>query len=243
LYGFSKVVRDITERKENEQRLRERERLALLGTTAAVFAHEIANPLNALSTSLQVATELISSSNNHDPLLGDTIEIAHQEIQRLTSLLNAYRSFAKPHSSKLQPCSMRQVVEEILALATKHYQDSRIIVECHFEDNLPLVAVDRERMKQVILNLCKNAVEAMPEGGTLSCKVYQGNGRLVLEIADTGVGMPDELDPFQLFKTTKPYGTGLGLSIADQIISEHHGTIKYVTEAGKGTTFLVSLPL
>jgi PAS domain S-box-containing protein len=243
LYGFAKVVRDITERKETEQRLRERDRLAILGTTAAVFAHEIANPLNGLSTSLQFATELISSSDNHDPLLGETIEIAHQEIKRLTSLLNDYRSFAKPHSSKLQPCSLQQVVEEILALSTKQYQNSGIIVERHFERNLPLVAVDRERMKQVILNLCKNAVEAMPEGGTVSFKAYERNGRLVLEVADTGMGMADGFDPFQLFKTTKPYGTGLGLPIAEQIISEHHGTIKYVTEVGKGTTFIVSLPL
>jgi signal transduction histidine kinase len=106
-----------------------------------------------------------------------------------------------------------------------------------------LVPVDREKIKQVILNLCKNAVEAMPEGGTLKCKAYQTAGGVILEVADTGTGIPEGLDVFQLFKTTKPYGTGLGLPIVGQIISEHHGTVDYVTKLGKGTAFIVSLQL
>ena len=83
----------------------------------------------------------------------------------------------------------------------------------------------------------------MPERGRLTCKTYQMNDNVILEVSDTGVGIPKELDAFQLFKTTKPYGTGLGLPIVEQIISEHRGTIDYVSEAGKGTTFLVTLPL
>jgi signal transduction histidine kinase len=118
-----------------------------------------------------------------------------------------------------------------------------ITVELEFDDNLPLVSIDREKIKQVILNLCKNAVEAMPDGGTLKCKAYQTAGGVILEVADTGTGIPEGLDVFQLFKTTKPHGTGLGLPIVGQIISEHRGTVDYVTELGKGTAFIVSLPL
>jgi len=95
----------------------------------------------------------------------------------------------------------------------------------------------------VLLNVCKNAVEAMPDGGILSCKAYQENDRFVLEISDTGIGIPDGLDVFQLFKTTKPYGTGLGLPIVEQIISEHRGTVDFSSQVGKGTTFRISLPL
>jgi PAS domain S-box-containing protein len=95
LHGFAKVVRDITERKETERKLRERERLAILGTTAAVFAHEIGNPLNGLSTSLQLVTKRIAGSV-HDPLVEETLEISRQELQRLAALLNDYRSFARP---------------------------------------------------------------------------------------------------------------------------------------------------
>jgi PAS domain S-box-containing protein len=243
LRGFAKVVRDITERKETEQRLRESERLAALGTTAAVFAHEIGNPLNGLSTSLQIVTQLIRNSDNLDPLVGDTIGIAHQEIQRLTSLLKDYRSFAGPQRVNIQPNNLKQIVEEVLAPLAKHYRDSGVTLKFEFDGSLPLVPVDREKMKQVVLNLCKNACEAMPEGGTLTCRAYPASGSAILEVADTGMGIPEGLNAFQLFKTTKAHGTGLGLPIVEQIISEHRGTIKYVSEIGKGTTFIVSLPL
>ncbi len=242
LYGFAKVVRDITERKETERRLRERERLAILGTTAAVFAHEIGNPLNGLSTSLQLVSKRIAGSV-HDPLVEETLEIARQELQRLTALLNDYRSFARPQKIQIEPTDLRQMFEEVLAPAIKHYQDCGINVELEFYEKLPLVPVDREKIKQVILNLCKNAVEAMPDGGTLRCKAYQTVDRVTIEVADTGTGIPEGLDVFQLFNTTKPEGTGLGLPIVEQIVSEHRGSVDYITEPGKGTAFMVSLPL
>jgi PAS domain S-box-containing protein len=242
LYGFAKVVRDVTERKETERRLRERERLAILGTTAAVFAHEIGNPLNGLSTSLQLVSKRIAGSV-HDPLVEETLEIARQELQRLTALLNDYRSFARPQRIKLELTDLRQMFEEVLAPAIKHYQDCGINVEFEFYEKLPLVPVDREKIKQVILNLCKNALEAMPDGGTLRCKAYQTVDRVTIEVADTGTGIPEGLDVFQLFNTTKPEGTGLGLPIVEQIVSEHRGSVDYVTEPGKGTAFMVSLPL
>ena len=243
LRGFAKVVQDITERKESEQRLREKDRLATLGTTAAVFAHEVGNTLNGVSTSLQVISDLINSADNRDPLLAETIEMAHQDLRRLTSLLGDYRSFAKPQTLKFEPSDLRQITEEVLAPATNSYKASGISVTYDFDEDLPLVPVDREKIRQVVLNVCKNAVEAMPDGGILSCKAYQENDRFVLEISDTGIGIPDGLDVFQLFKTTKPYGTGLGLPIVEQIISEHRGAVDFSSQVGKGTTFRISLPL
>jgi PAS domain S-box-containing protein len=243
LYGFAKVVRDITERKEIEQQLREKERLATLGTTAAVVAHEIGNALNGLSTSLQIMTTLIETSNRYDAGAAETIEIADREMRRLTSLLNDYRAFAKPQSLNLEPTDLRQITEEVLAPVIKSYAASGVSVKFNFPEALPLIPADQEKMKQVILNLCKNAMEAMPDGGTLTCKAYQLEERINLEISDSGVGVSDGLDVFQLFKTTKPYGTGLGLPIVEQIVRDHNGTIYYVTENGKGTTFIVSFPL
>lgn len=241
LSGFAKVVRDITQRKESEQRLRERERLAALGTSAAVFAHEIANPLNGLSTSLQIATDLMDNSDYDNPLLKETMQGANQEIRRLSSLLKDYRSLARPQTVRLQPSNLRQIVDEVLALNITHYKEAGVSVTVESDENLPLVALDREKIKQVILNLCNNAVEAMPEGGLLTIRAYHTGDGVILEFNDTGHGVPEGFDPFHLFKTTKPHGTGLGLPIVQQIVSDHHGTVDYVSELGKGTTFRVSL--
>jgi len=111
------------------------------------------------------------------------------------------------------------------------------------EENLPLIDADKQKLKQVVLNLGKNAIEAMPNGGVLSTKIYQQNGRVVLEIADTGIGIAEGDDVFQLFRTTKPDGTGLGLPIVQQIVSEHRGSIDYTSALRKGTTFKISLPI
>src|ERR1051325_1288065 len=242
LTGFAKVVRDITERKASDQRLHETERLATLGTTAAVFAHEIANPLNGLSGSLQLVADVLADSDFHNPILRETIDAANQEIQRLTSLLRDYRSLARPQTLNFQASSLRQMVEQVLAPNIQNYRNSGITVTLEFDENLPLVQLDQEKIKQVILNLCKNAVEAMPKGGFLTVRGYLSSAYVVLEFNDTGEGIPEGFEPFHLFKTTKPEGTGLGLSIVQQIISDHHGTVDYVSELGKGTTFRVALP-
>jgi PAS domain S-box-containing protein len=243
LTGFAKVVRDITERKASEQRLHESERLATLGTTAAVFAHEIANPLNGISTSLQIVSDLLDDADYDNPALRETIHGANQEIRRMTSLLGDYRSLARPQTINIQASNLRQIVEEVLAPNINNYKNSGITVTVEFDATLPSVPLDPEKIKQVILNLCKNAVEAMPKGGLLTIRAYRASDNIILEFSDTGHGMPDGLDPFHLFKTTKREGTGLGLPIVQQIISDHHGTLDYVSELGKGTTFRVSLSL
>jgi PAS domain S-box-containing protein len=241
LSGFAKVVRDVTDRKESEQKLRDAERLAALGTTAAIFAHEIANPLNGLSTSLQLVTDLVNDCNYDNALVRETIQAANHEIQRMSSLLNDYRSLARPQTIRLQPTNLRRIVDEVLASNIRPYQDAGIRVEIEFDANLPLVALDPEKIKQVILNLCKNAVEAMPEGGRMILKAYRSENNVILECSDSGQGIPEGFDPFQLFKTTKSHGTGLGLPIVLQIVTDHHGTVDYVSQLGKGTTFRVSL--
>jgi PAS domain S-box-containing protein len=241
LTGFAKVVRDVTERKVSEQRLRDSERLATLGTTAAVFAHEIANPLNGVSTSLQIVSDFLAESDFHDPAVKETLDGAHQEIRRMTTLLGDYRSLARPQTLEIQPSNLRQIIDEVLAPYISIYKASGISVKVESAENLQLVEVDVAKIKQVILNLCKNAVEAMPTGGLLIVKAFRAGENVVMEFTDTGHGIPDGFDPFHLFKTTKREGTGLGLPIVQQIVSDHHGTVDYVSEVGKGATFRVTL--
>ena len=234
------ALSDMTERKRAETLLQEKERLATLGTTAAVFAHEIGNPLNGISTSLQIVKSILET-DKIDPVLHETLDIAFQEVQRLATLLSDYRTFARPQRLNLRPADVTQIIEEVLSAQLPMYRGTKIALQTELE-NLPAMVVDPEKIKQVILNLCKNAVEAMPNGGSLTVKATGSEGGVILEVTDTGEGIAHGVDVFQLFRTTKPDGTGLGLPIVQQIISDHRGTITYRSEIGKGTTFTIGLP-
>ncbi|MGH7823740.1 MAG: PAS domain S-box protein [Candidatus Binatia bacterium] len=244
LYGFAKVTRDMTERKAMQDKLQEAERLATMGTTAAVFAHEIGNPLNGISTSLQFLRHYMAKhKKTGDALVDSTLESALKEIDHLAFLLDDFRSLAKPQQLDSRPTDLGQLVAEFLATAAAQYAEKGIEVKRDFPADLPWVTADSRRLKQVLFNFCKNAVEAMPGGGKLTIRGRHFNGLISLEISDTGVGIPDDFPVFELFKTSKEHGTGLGLAIVRQIISAHQGTISYRSELGKGTTFTISLPL
>ena len=232
---------------ENRARL---DRLAQIGTLAAVFAHEVANPLSGLSASLQFALKDLARFALYDSTIRDldmliiqeTILGALREVDRLVELLDDFRSSLPPQGLNLESNDLEKIVREILALEGTGYRSAGVTVKLDFEENLPAVEVDRSKMKQAILNLCKNAVEAMTDGGCLAIRVYRAEENVVLEITDNGFGVSDDVDVFELFKTTKPGGTGLGLPVVQQIISAHHGTIDYTSDGG-GTTFTVRLPV
>jgi signal transduction histidine kinase len=151
------------------------------------------------------------------------------EINPLGSLLNDFRDIVK-------------TTRDVLSSQYYAYWDLGITVELQFDNPLPPVMVDGDKIKQVVLTLCNNAVEAMPDGGYLTVKGYHFAQTVVLEISDTGTGIPEGLDVFELFRTTKPEGSGLRLPLIRQIVSAHNGTINYTTEPGQGTTFKLYLP-
>jgi signal transduction histidine kinase len=209
---------------------------------AAVFAHEVANPLSGLSASLRFVESDLEQKNFDVPFLRATVQGATREVDRLISLLNEFRSLALPQSLDLKLTDLQEIIEEILASEKLAYGTDGITIKTDFENNLPLIRIDRAKVKQVVLNLCKNAFEAMRSGGCLTVKVYRSEPMVVLEINDNGIGVSHGVNVFELFKTTKPCGSGLGLPVAQQIVSAHNGTITYTTEAGHGTTFKVCLP-
>jgi PAS domain S-box-containing protein len=231
----------VVERNRAEEKLRESERLATMGATAAVFAHEVANPLNGLSTTIQLLQRRLMKLN--DPSVNSSLEDVFSEISRLKSLLNEFRSLARPKQLKLEPTDLAKIAGEVLSTGVAAQNNPKIRVVEGFEADLPLVPANAEKLKQVLLNLCKNAFEAMPDGGTLTLRGRRTDGRVSLEIEDTGAGIPKGIDIFELFTTTKSHGTGLGLAIVRQIIGAHGGTITYSSQPGKGTTFRLSLPL
>jgi signal transduction histidine kinase len=227
----------------SEQRSQQTERLALLGTMAAVFAHEAGNPLAGILLSLKCVESQLEKQEVDDPFLISTIRGAIEEVGRLGSLLKEFRSLVPEHTLDLKCTNLVKIAEEALALEMITYRAAGITVKFAFEDALPLVRLDTAKIKQVILNLCRNAAEAMPNGGCLTLKGYRARGMVVLEVSDDGVGVPDDVNIFELFQTTKPGGTGLGLPLVQQIVSAHDGTIAYKSKPGRGATFKVSLPL
>ena len=118
-----------------------------------------------------------------------------------------------------------------------------IHVDHDFPDDLPFVMADETRLKQVLLNLCKNAAEAMPQGGSLVLRAYQEEGQVILEIRDTGCGVPKDVDIFEPFVTTKKNSTGLGLFVVRQVLAAHKGTISFTSEPGQETVFRLTIPL
>ena len=227
-----------------QQKAQDTQQIAVLRTAAAVFAHEIANPLNTVSTCMQILQMENEPHTDRNSVAQDMIESASTEIERLTKLLNDFRSFARPQAIDFKPIPLREVIDEALALEMPGFRAKGIIVNLDLQ-SMPALMLDGDKMKEAILNLCRNAEEAMPTGGRLTIRghVREREKAAVVEVSDTGIGVPSGVDVFQLFMTTKPGASGLGLPIAAQIIASHGGHIKRIPEQGPGTTFEILLPL
>jgi signal transduction histidine kinase len=220
------------------------DRLSALGTLAAGIAHEVRNPLVSIQTFFQLAPERLHDEEFFTTFLG----MAAGEVKRISDLITELLSFARSPTRSLGPVNLNEVAERVATLLEPEARSHKLTLSRSLSPNLPLVHADGDQMKQVLINLILNAIQATEPGGevfviTRLAELPTGVfGQL--EIRDTGVGIrPDRLDDiFNPFFTTKDKGTGLGLAIAHQIIAEHGGSIVVESEEGQGTRFLVSLP-
>ncbi len=242
--NFAAFIRDISEKVKLQEQAVENERLATIGTMAAKFGHELGNPLNGMALTIQLLEQrLRKPAVEMDEQVAATLKRLKNEVARLDSLLQDFRSMSRKESYKFRPTSLGALVSEAIEIELPRYGERGVDVAMTFSADLPIVEVDIDKMKQVILNLAKNAVEAMPNGGKLSFAGAVADHTVMLSISDTGAGIPFEVDIFEPFFTTKSFGTGIGLTIVRQIVQAHRGTIRYVSEPGKGTTFFIALPL
>ena len=223
------------------EQLRRADRLSALGELSAGLAHEIRNPLGSVEGAVQILRrpELPTDTRNE---FGN---LAQKEINRLKGLLTDFLDFARPQTPKRVPTEPGELLEAVGKLAAETARMSGIQVRVESLASVSTVLVDPEQMKQVLLNLVINAIQAMPTGGEIVLRAARTLESIILEVQDEGVGIPPEdLERvFNPFVTTRPDGTGLGLSIAYQIVSQHRGHIAARRNPGSGMTFTVTLPL
>ncbi len=226
---------------ESHQKLMRSERFAAVGEAAAYVSHEIKNPLMVIGgLSHQVARRL-----DDRPELQGKLRLILEEVRRLENFLGDLRDFTRPALPTKEKISLNQVIREVETLLESEIQKRGIEVVEDLDSRLPPVAADPNQMKQVLLNLMKNAMEALDGGGRIVVKSGAEEEQVWFSVTDTGVGMPpDVLEKiFNPFFTTKEKGTGLGLAVIHKIITDHQGAISVESVPDQGTTFLVKLPM
>ena len=241
--AFNRMIKELELRQE--QLLQER-KLAAVGTLTSGIAHELNNPLNNISLTVESLIEELDELNKEE-----SIEMLHEvlgEVERASSVVKNLLEFSRRKKSQaFELINLADIIEVTIRLVQNQLTLSNIRLKKHIPENIPKINGNSDSLKQVFVNLFFNAIQAMPEGGSLTVVVSQGaRGFVSVQVADTGVGIPrDVMDRiFDPFYTTKPVGigTGLGLSIVYGIVKKHGGHIEVQSEQGKGTTFTVFLP-
>lgn len=244
---------------ELEEKLRQAEKLAYIGQMTSKLAHELRNPLNTISINLQLLEEDMETAKrtiSPDHLAADKIDcdqllrriqISKHEIQRLEHLLSNFLRFAKSVPTQVQSTDINLTLRNLIEFIQPTATSSQVQIVIELQSELPLVNIDEKLLKSAILNLVLNAIEAMPNGGTLTIRTavsLTNKKQVQILIRDTGIGISAEnlLKVFDVFYTTKEDGSGLGLPIAKRIITDADGYIELSSEPGKGTTVIIKLP-
>jgi two-component system, NtrC family, sensor histidine kinase HydH len=235
---LAKANRDLQDSFEQVKRA---DRLSAIGQLSASLAHEIRNPL----ASIDGAANLIESAQTSDEMRRGSLAIIHKEIQRLNRLLTNLLDFARPRKPEFQTMEPGRLFDAIINLTGHSAEQKGISISKDVPSSVPALECDPEQMKQVILNLTINAVQAMTDPGQIVLAAQQNGASVVISVRDQGPGIPEEdLDKiFDPFFTTKDAGTGLGLSVVHQIVTQHGGTVTAQRNPERGMTFSLALPL
>jgi len=235
---------DVTRQREAEEKLRREEKLAALGRLIAGVAHEIRNPLNALSISIQNLIRRLQ--NTRDPKTLKSLNIIREEISRLNELVENFLIYARPVDPKPSPVLLAPMIEKIREIFSAELTQRTIQLQIDFADisSTTSILVDEVRFQQVLMNIIRNSLEAMDDGGRIHVQTTRDNGHLVLRFRDSGPGFSEEvlsraLEPFH---TTKERGTGLGLSLCDDIIRRHGWLFEVGNHPEGGAQVMIIIP-
>ncbi len=229
-------------RKRLQAQLRERERLAVIGRMAATLAHEIGNPLNSMYMLCQLMQRRMSKTDGIDVRLQETLERIVEENRRLNALLDDFRSLSRKQPLRIRPVDISSIVRRVVGVFEAELEGRSIQARIDVPDGPLVVDADEEKLVQVLMNIVKNAAEAIEGQGTITLSASAEADNVVILAEDTGRGIPDGVNVFEPFTTTKETGSGLGLSVAQQILAAHDGSIDYYARATGGTCFRIQLP-
>ena len=240
--GFLVRMRDPEAQRKIGRELQTADRLSAISRVSGGVAHEVKNPLNAILLHVEVARSKLRRGNSD---VTPEMDIISREIMRLDRVVKTFLDFTRPVELNLRNVPVQQLMAEIVELARPQAIASKIQVEVQGEVEGAEIRVDRDLIKQAILNVVVNAMQAMPEGGKLRFECSTSEDAAEIRVCDTGTGIPKELREkiFRLYFTTRKEGSGIGLAMTFRIVQLHDGTIDFTSEPGKGTTFLIRLPI
>ncbi len=244
--GVIILMRDLSEREQIEERNQQLEQRAILGEVTSIFAHEVRNPLNNLSTGLQLMARNIQEEDPNQEL----IQQSQEDLRRITHLIESTLEFARAKETKMETVDAATLLDRLLKRWHPRFARLNVVPQFEVHDENPVIYADPRALEQVLSNLIGNALDAMSEDGGIlginvrKVNVHEGRDQIEISISDTGSGIPEEdltriFEPFYTTKNQK--GTGLGLAIAKRIVTRHNGTI-HINSVPGGSVFLVNLP-
>ncbi len=239
-------VEDVSEKRAREARLRRAESLASLTTLAAGVAHEIKNPLGSIGIHLQLVNKVLDASESSEAeSLREYLEVIAEEVDRLNSIVVDFLFAVRPMDIQLQDSDLHELIQEMVDFVGYELDAADIELVLDLDETVPAMRLDEKYFKQVLINLIKNAIHAMPDGGELRISTENRSDEVLLRVRDTGIGMSSDVihKIFEPYYTTRDDGSGIGLTLVYKIIREHMGDIAVASEEGKGSTFTVCLPV
>lgn len=250
IHGWVVMITDYTEQRQKQEMSRRNEYLQSITNITASIAHELKNPLGAMSIHLQLLRKSLSKIeglNVDEPLrdsMQKSIKVIEEEIEGMNNIIGLFLNNMNINSSDVRTHNLNELISAVIDFVKPDLNDHKITYKLYFGEKLPFVLISRPSIMHVLLNIIKNAIDEMYNGGEIIFNTYAQNGRVYVSISDTGAGIENKFQKtvFNPYFTTKTQGTGIGLAISDKIMQLHHGSIRIDSTYSKGASFVLEFP-